>query len=167
MNGTDMLVDAFGRIQSGAHAAVRGLTTDQLAQKPYRNGNTIAWLLWHATRVQDSHLAEAASMAQLWSQDGWFDRFGLPFPVEATGYGHTAGEVEAVRVSAEMLLGYHDSVCERSLDWIRGLTEEDLDRVVDESWDPPVRLGVRLVSVISDDLQHIGQAAYLRGLLLD
>jgi hypothetical protein len=37
--------------------------------------------------------------------------------------------------------------------------------VVDASWDPPVTLGVRLVSVISDDLQHAGQAAYLRGMI--
>ena len=44
-------------------------------------------------------------------------------------------------------------------------TEADLERVVDTSWDPPVTLGVRLISVISDDLQHAGQAAYAAGLL--
>ena len=53
----------------------------------------------------------------------------------------------------------------RTVAHLAGLSEADLDRVVDERWDPPVTLGVRLVSVISDDLQHAGQAAYLRGLV--
>jgi uncharacterized damage-inducible protein DinB len=53
----------------------------------------------------------------------------------------------------------------RSAEFLRGLSDEDLDRVVDTNWDPPVTLGVRLVSVLSDDFQHLGQAAYLRGLL--
>lgn len=48
---------------------------------------------------------------------------------------------------------------------LSGLGEEDLDRVVDENWDPPVTLGVRLISIADDDIQHAGQAAYLRGLL--
>ena len=98
--------------------------------------------------------------------DGWSERFGLPFEPRATGYGHSPAEVAAVRAEAELLLGYHDAVSARTTEWISGLGEGDLDRVVDESWDPPVTLGVRLVSVIADDLQHAGQAAYVRGMLL-
>ncbi len=45
------------------------------------------------------------------------------------------------------------------------MTPEDLDRVVDKRWNPPVTLGVRLVSILNDDVQHVGQAAYVRGLL--
>ena len=48
---------------------------------------------------------------------------------------------------------------------VSGVTDADLSRVVDEAWDPPVTLGVRLVSVISDGLQHAGQAAFIRGIL--
>ncbi len=46
-----------------------------------------------------------------------------------------------------------------------GLQPADLDVVVDERWDPPVTLGVRLVSVVNEVNQHVGQAAYVRGLL--
>jgi hypothetical protein len=49
--------------------------------------------------------------------------------------------------------------------FVATLTGADLDRVVDSAWDPPVTLGVRLVSVVADDLQHVGQAAYIRGIL--
>ena len=67
--------------------------------------------------------------------------------------------------SAQLLLDYAGAVHERTTQFLRSLTDEDLDLVVDRRWDPPVTLGVRLVSVLADDLQHAGQAAYVRGLL--
>jgi hypothetical protein len=163
---SEILVDAFGRVKGAVHAAVRGLDAEQLATKPYPKGNTVAWLLWHLTRIQDDHIADAAGFEQLWTADGWFERFGLPFEPRATGYGHRPAEVAAVRAGAELLLGYHDAVSARTTRWVGGLGAGELDRIVDESWDPPVSLGVRLVSVIADDLQHAGQAAYVRGMLL-
>jgi hypothetical protein len=106
-----------------------------------------------------------AGRDQVWTADGWADRFGLPFPASATGYGFDADQVAAVRVpSVDLLLGYADAVAARTAEFVGGLADDDLDRVVDDSWDPPVTLGVRLVSVLSDDLQHVGQAAYARGL---
>ncbi|WP_349897177.1 mycothiol transferase [Parafrigoribacterium soli] len=166
MNGNEILVDAIGRVRGIVHSAVKGLSTEQLATKPYENGNTVAWLVWHLTRVQDDHIADAAGFEQLWTSAGWAERFELPFEPEATGYAQGPQDVAAVRAEASLLLEYHDAVSARTVDWIGGLGADELDRVVDESWDPPVTLGVRLVSVISDDLQHAGQASFLRGLLL-
>ncbi|MFB7517745.1 DUF664 domain-containing protein [Streptomyces sp. NPDC056144] len=165
MNSAGLLTDAFGRIREVVHEAVEGLTDGQLATRIDPDANSIAWLVWHLTRIQDDHLAGAFGTAQLWTADGWRDRFGLPFPAAATGYGHTSAQVGAVRASAELLLGYHDAVHARTEELLAPVTNADLDRVVDTSWDPPVTLGVRLVSVIADDLQHAGQAAYVRGLL--
>lgn len=166
MNGSEILIDALGRVRGVVHSAVKGLSAEQLATSPYENGNTVAWLIWHLTRVQDDHVADAAGFEQLWSSAGWCDKFGLPFDPSATGWSQSSAEVAAVRTEASLLLDYHDAVCERSIEWVGGLKDSDLDRIVDESWDPPVTLGVRLVSVISDDLQHAGQAAYVRGMLL-
>ncbi|MFH9722962.1 DUF664 domain-containing protein [Streptomyces sp. NPDC017254] len=163
MNSAGLLVDSFGRVREVVHEAVEGLTEDQLALRIDPDANSIAWLVWHLTRIQDDHLAGAFDTGQLWETDGWRDRFGLPFPEAATGYGQTSAQVAAVRAPAELLLGYHDAVHGRSLDLVGPLTDADLDRVVDTAWDPPVTLGVRLVSVIADDLQHAGQAAYVRG----
>ena len=99
--------------------------------------------------------------------DGWADRFGLPLAPADHGYGHTADQVATVRVkSGELLTGYHDAVYEQTIRYVRHLVDADFGRIVDESFDPPVTLGVRLISVISDDLQHAGQAAYLHGLVL-
>jgi hypothetical protein len=56
-------------------------------------------------------------------------------------------------------------VHDRSVSYLQGLTDGDFDEVVDRSWDPPVTRGVRLVSVVGDDLQHAGQAAFVRGIV--
>ena len=165
MLSADLLIDGFGRIRGVAERAVDGLTADQLSHRADAEANSIAWLVWHLTRVQDDHIADAAGIEQVWTAQGWADRFGLPFDVTDTGYGHGSPDVAAVRVSADLLTGYLDAAHEQTVRYVKGLHDHDLDRVVDTNWDPPVTLGVRLISVISDDLQHAGQAAFLRGLV--
>ena len=164
----ELLVDAFERIRDGAHDAVAGLDPDQLATRPTPHANSIAWLVWHLTRVQDDHVADVAGLEQVWTAQDWHGRFGLPFGPEVTGYGQSSEDVARVSgVTAEQLTGYLDAVHEQTVDYVRSLTPDDLSRVVDERWDPPVTLGVRLVSVVNDDQQHVGQAAFVRGLLED
>lgn len=166
MRSIDLLVDAFGRIQQQVHAVVDGLGPEDLSFRVDRDANSIAWLVWHLTRVQDDHVADVAATEQVWTSAGWSDAFGLPFDVSATGFGHSADEVAAVRVrSGGQLVGYHDAVHEATTRYLRGLQERDLERIVDSAWDPPVSLGVRLISVVSDDLQHVGQAAIIRGVV--
>ena len=165
MRSADILADAFGRVQETVHAAVRGLTGSQLAARLDRDANSIAWLVWHLTRVQDDHVADAFGVPQVWTEYG--KRFQLPFPPGDIGYGHSSEEVAQVTVaSPDLLTGYYDAVHEQTVRLVSGVTDADLDRVVDEAWDPPVTLEVRLVSVISDCLQHAGQAAFVRGILL-
>jgi hypothetical protein len=161
----ELLVDAFGRIQGMVHRAVAGLTPSDLAYRPDAEANSIAWLVWHLTRIQDDHLADVAGTEQVWTAQHWVERFGLPFAPEATGYGQTSDEVGAVRAGVDDLLGYSDAAHEETVRFVSELRAADLDRVVDESWDPPVTLGVRLVSVVNDNMAHAGQAAYVRGLL--
>ncbi|MFJ8899172.1 DinB family protein [Streptomyces sp. NPDC102370] len=168
MHAKDILIDGFGRIREEVHAAVEGLAPDDLAARPGPGANTIAWLVWHLTRIQDDHVADAFGLDQVWLSGGWEKRFGLGLPRGTTGFDHSPAQVAKVRVdSGDLLTGYHDAVHEQTLGALRTLTAKDLERVVDENWDPPVTLGVRLVSVLSDDLQHVGQAAYVRGLLQD
>jgi len=164
MKTTDLLLDAFGRIGEEVGDTVEGLSEEQLAFRPGAGANSIAWLVWHLVRVQDNHVAEAADEPEIWLEDGWADRFGLSLDPADTGYGHSVDDVAKVRASAELLTGYADAVGERTRRYLSSLDEEALDRVVDERWDPPVTLGVRLISVIGDDMAHLGQAQYVRGL---
>lgn len=167
MRVDELLVEGFGRLPDLVKGAVEGLSAEQLWWAPAPGANTIGWLVWHLTRVQDEHVTELIDGAeQLWVSGDHAKRFGLRADPDDTGYGHTAEQVQAVRPDGpEALIGYFEAVSERTVEWLGTLTEQDLDRIVDERWDPPVTLGVRLVSVLDDDTQHAGQAAYVRGLI--
>ena len=165
MTGAELLADSFGRIREVVHGAVEGLSTEVLMSRLDPEANSIAWLVWHLSRVQDDHVADITGEEQVWTGLDWVQRFGVPLDVLDTGYGHGPSEVAVVVADAALLLGYHDAVCDSTLRFVGHLRDADLDRIVDEDWDPPVTMGVRLVSVIGDDLQHAGQAAYVRGVL--
>jgi hypothetical protein len=161
----ELLTDAFGRIRELVVGLTDGATTDLLTYRPAPEANPIGWLIWHLTRVQDSHIAELAGGRERWAADGWVDRFDLDLPASASGYGATTEEVAALDgTSAELLEGYHRAVHDATVTYLETLDGDALRRVVDRSWDPPVTASARLVSVIGDRLQHLGQAAYLRGL---
>jgi hypothetical protein len=162
----DSLTEAYSRLPDLVRRASDGLTAEQLAWAPAPGANTIGWLIWHLTRIQDHHVAEAIGTGQIWVSGSWAADLGMTADPDNTGYAHGRSEVAAVRPpSAASLVGYYDAVSARTLDVIAGLSADDLDRIVDENWDPPVTMRVRLISVLSDDLQHVGQAAYVRGLL--
>lgn len=167
MTAVDVLSEAFGRLPELVRNAVEGLDAEQLSVRPAGSANSIAWLVWHLTRVEDSHFAEAFGHDQVWVARGYADRWGLALDHDDTGYGHSSGQVDAVKIgSAQQLLDYFEAVHSLSEGLVLGLDDEDLRRVVDERWDPPVTLLVRLVSVLDDAVQHAGQAAYARGIIL-
>lgn len=169
MNSTDVLADAFGRIPDLLARALDGLDGEDghavLTRRVDPAANTLAWLAWHTGREQDAQLATLAGTPEVWVSDGWAARAALPFPDSEMGYGHTSEQVALVDVPVDLLLGYADAVHRAARTYLDLLTDEDLDVVVDDSWDPPVTLGVRLVSVVGDALEHAGQAAFLRGVL--
>lgn len=166
MDTKQILEDAFERIKGGVYRSTDGLTSRDLAFRPDEEANSIGWLVWHLTRVQDHHVSDIAGRQQVWVESDWPARFGLDPDPENTGYDHTSDQVGAVRPdSPELLQDYHEAVHGRTLDYLAAMTLSEPDRIIDTSWDPPVSVGVRLVSVIGDDLQHVGQAAYVRGVL--
>jgi hypothetical protein len=163
---TELLSEAFGRISAVVHSALNGASMDVLTFRVDPGANTMAWLIWHLARVQDDHISELVGNEQVWIKGGWVERFDLPFDHAATGFRQSTGEVAAVRAEADLLAGYYDAVHVRTIDYLHTLAEADFARIVDTSWDPPVTLAVRLVSILSDDLQHAGQASYVRGLAM-
>lgn len=166
MDVSDVLLELFGRVPEHVRDAVDGLDAESLVVSPEPGANTIGWQIWHLSRVQDHHLAEILDVEQVWVADDWAQRFGLDPDPSNTGYGHNPDEMESVRPdSADTLIEYYDAVAIRTNEFLAGLAAADLDRIVDERWDPPVTLGVRLVSVADDDIQHAAQAKYLRGIL--
>ncbi|OBG30810.1 mycothiol transferase [Mycolicibacter heraklionensis] len=159
-----LLRDAFTRLIEHADELTDGLTDEVADYRPTAQANSIAWLLWHSARVQDIQIAQVAGVEQVWTRDGWVDRFGLDLPRDDSGYGHSPDDVAKVHAPAGLLAGYYRDVHQLTLGYLDGVTADELARVVDTHWNPPVTAGVRLVSIIDDCAQHLGQAAYLRGI---
>ena len=166
MQTNAVLLELYGRIPPLVRAVVEDLPAEKLVERPGPDANTIGWLLWHLARVQDHHVAELTGSEQVWAGGDWAARVGLEPDPDNTGYGHSSEEVGRVRpVDGSALVDYLDAVQARTVTFLEGLSDGDLDRVVDRRWDPPVTMGVRLVSIADDSLQHVGQAAYVKGLL--
>lgn len=144
---------------------VDGLDQDQLGWYPGPDANSIAWLVWHLARVEDDHMTGIAGGEQVWIADGWADRFGLPVDPADIGFGQSSEQAHSVTAPADLLTGYYAAVHDRTVSILQAMDGADLDRIVDERWDPPVTAAVRIVSVLNDTTQHIGQASYVRGLL--
>jgi hypothetical protein len=160
----ELLRDAFTRLIEHVDELTDGLTDEQANYRPSPSANSIAWLIWHSARVQDLQLAPIAGVEQVWKAGGWVDRFALDLPANDSGYGHGANEVAKVQAPADLLAGYYHAVHDLTLGFVADVTAEDLERVVDSNWDPPVTASSRIVSIIDDCAQHLGQAAYLLGI---
>lgn len=160
----ELLRDAFTRLIEHVDELTDGLTDEQAGYRPSPSANSIAWLIWHSARVQDIQLAPIAGVEQVWTRDGWVDRFGLDLPRNDTGFGHDPEQVAKVQAPADLLAGYYHAVHKLTLEFVAGVTAEDLARIVDGHWEPPVTASARLVSIIDDCAQHLGQAAYLLGI---
>jgi hypothetical protein len=157
----ELLRDAFTRLIEHVDEITDGLTDEQADYRPSPSANSIAWLIWHSARVQDIQLAPIAGIEQVWTAGGWVDRFGLDLPRDDSGYGHGPAEVAKVHASVDLLAGYYHALHKVTLEFVAGVTAADLERIIDHNWDPPVTASARIVSIIDDCAQHLGQAAYL------
>ena len=166
MGVLELLEDAASRPCDVARVVLDGISPEVLNTMPDGTGNSVAWLVWHAARQQDAQIAQLSGAPQVWTAQGWHAKFGLDRPEDAIGLGDTPPDVARVRVADPHLLrDYLAAAVAATAGYLRGLSEADLDEVVDRSWDPPVTRGVRIVSALDDAAQHLGQAAYVRGLL--
>ncbi len=165
MKTTDLVLDSLGRVHELIPAVLDGLTLADIAWRPDPEANPIGWLIWHLTRIEDDHLAAIDDREQVWTAEGWHPRFRLPYPRKAHGFRMAPDEVGLFRVAdLGLLTGYAAAVFAQSSQIVSGLTDSDLDRVLDARYTPPVTVGIRLVSVMVETAQHVGQAGYLRGL---
>jgi hypothetical protein len=163
----ELIVDSYDRLPDLVEEALAGVRTTDLDWQPRPGTNPLGWTVWHLTRVQDAQIADLMGEADLWTRDGWHQKFGRPPDHDDSGYGHTAEQVRAFRSpSAKVQLDYLRAVTDRTKRYVASLTPAELDRELDESWqDSPPTVAVRIVSIVADCHQHAGEASYIRGLL--
>jgi hypothetical protein len=168
MEWQQFIAAIYARISQELERVLDGLTKDDLNQIPGPDCNSIGWLVWHLTRSQDRAIADLTGEDQFWVKDGWHARFGRPPDPADTGFGHSSEDIAAFKSpGSKTLWEYHLTVFEPAKRYIVDrLSETDLEREVERptfSTVSPVH--AILVGVLNDSLQHLGQAAYLRGML--
>ncbi len=167
MKWQELVIDGCGRVMEVLEPALAGLSKDDLDRQPAPDCNSIGWITWHLTRGQDAQIASLAGQEQVWVKDKWYVRFDRKARKDDTGFGHTAEEVAAFRSpEPQILLDYYRATLAETKKYVSGLTLAALDTKLNEPWyTPPPTVGVRVVSIMADCLQHSGEVAYLRGLL--
>ncbi|MCW4458113.1 DinB family protein [Microbacterium sp. MPKO10] len=166
MSTRDILSDAAARPLAAAEGLRPVLDRETLNGHPGGHDNSIAWLLWHTGREIDAQLAGLTGESQIWETGEYARRTGLGDAGGQVGYGHTPEQARAIRVDdADALYDYLTEATDALINYVNTLGDVELDEVIDENWTPPVTRGARLVSIIGDALQHVGQAAYAAGSL--
>lgn len=168
MKWQQLLIDTYQRLSQEFENILDGLTLEDLHQRPAPDANTIGWLLWHTARSLDRTVGDVMLGEQLWIRDKWYEKFGRRPDPNETGWGHSFEEVGKFRVpDIKTLRDYQRAVIEVSIKYIKELTEEELDRQCPLSTHPGtmVSAGNRIIGNIGEHFQHVGQAAYIRGLL--
>ena len=165
MKGAHLIIDALERINEALHAELADITLDELVADLQPS---VGWLTWHLIRVQDSQVCPLSDRAQAWIEDGWHEKFKMAPEPRDYGPAHTNTRKQATSFIADTatLLAYHDAVFRRSVAYLDSLSDADLDRVLDDPrFDPRPTVGVRLVSVVNDNMQHVGQIVFQKGCL--
>ena len=166
MRATTILHNAATRPAEAAQRLRASLSSEVLNAHLGDHDNSVAWLLWHTGREIDVQTADLAGTSEAWSHEGYAQLTGIGAVGDGLGLGHTTGEArEITSDQGDALVDYVAAATDALLAYISTLTDADLDEVIDENWDPPVTRGVRLVSIIDDAAQHVGQAAYAVGAL--
>ena len=164
MEFQQLLVWVFKRVSEVLEKALEGLTKDELRYMPTTDCNSIGWLTWHLTRAQDSIISRFMEKEQLWISDKWYSKFNRSADSTDSGVGHSSEEVSNFQSpDTKTLLDYHHAVLKQTDEYINRLSTSELEREVDNLSRPTV--GLNLAALISDNLQHVGQIAYLRGML--
>jgi len=165
MKGADLIIDALGRINETLHAELADITPDELAADPQPS---VGWLTWHLIRVQDSQICTVSDRTQAWIEDGWHKKFNMaPEPRDyGPAHTHTHAQAKSLGADTATLLAYHGAVFGRSVAYLDSLSDADLERVLDDPrYDPRPTVGVRLVSVVDDNMQHAGQVIFQKACL--
>src|SRR2546421_11295535 len=134
MTSAELLADAFGRVREDVHRVVDGVSAEGLGYRVNGSANSIAWLVWHLTRVQDDHVAEVAGLPQVWTEHGWVRRFGLPLDEPDTRHGPTPQQGAQGPAQGGPLTGDHHAGDQQTTDYGGTLTDGDPPPTVERRW---------------------------------
>ncbi|MFC1994682.1 DinB family protein [Chloroflexota bacterium] len=164
MDTKELILASLEQSKGYLSKALDGLTQEEAAWSPRAECNSIAFISWHIARVEDFFVNRALQRKdELYESEGWQEKLGTP-PKEV-GYQYTVGQLCAWPVpQLEVLRAYADSVREKTLAFLKHLAPARLSEVPRPDRSPD-SIGVTLGRISTEIALHVGQIAYLRGML--
>ena len=166
MNGVEVLTREMREIQSSLLRELEPLTEEHIYYAPIPGATNIAFIAWHVTRTLDDAVHDTipeTPQPTLWTSQRFHEKFGLPAG-EGTGTGFTPEQVNDLRPGLELLREYATAVGPTIPAAFEGMTDTDLDRVMDQER-PDRTLARRLQTfIIGHTYYHLGEIRYLKGL---
>jgi hypothetical protein len=162
----EMLAVGYSGILRTLDYTLKGLTKEDINWQPKPDCNSIGWMVWHPIRFQDMQISEFMGEEQLWIKDGWYKKWGRKADPKESGGGMTPEDLTKFKSpGAATVLAYAKAVVERSQKYFPTLKKADLDKILKGGPHKPYpTVGMMLMIILSDSLQHAGQAGYVRGL---
>ncbi len=160
----DFIQGALDRVKQTTTRVAEGLTPQELAWRPGPEGNSIGVILFHMARFEDRFVqGRIRGKPEVWETEKWYEKLNLP--AGDTGGGYTTEQVVSFRVpELKALMDYTGAVQARTLEYLKGLTTEELGKVVDLPRLGNPTVGALFTLIITHLAQHAGEISYLRGM---
>ena len=114
---------------------LKPLTEAQVRGRPHPGVNTVAWLVWHAARIEDVGVNRFVVDGAQVLDDGWLARLGVERRDVGTGMDDAEVDSLSAQIDLVALRAYWDALTRRTLEVVETLRGEDLGLVV-----PPERV---------------------------
>ena len=109
---------------------VEGLTSEQVRGRPVPGVNPIAWLVWHAMRIEDVCVNRFVADRPQVLDDGWLRRLAIARRDVGTGMTDAQVDELCAAIDLDALRGYCQAVTRASLDLVPALRALDLAAAV-------------------------------------
>lgn len=168
MKTTEFLRAATDEIHQALLTDMTDVPPEWLTWRPAPNVNHIGFLFWHIVRTEDEAIQRRLKQSTaIWEAEKWYEPLGLD-PL-ARGTGFTDEQVGQFDVPLESLLAYAQRVWSSTEEFLRSLTDADLEREFSmqvPGHEPVIYTTGHFIRpvLLSHQWSHLGEIRYVKGL---
>lgn len=163
----ESIISAVQEYYEALKNALNGLDKYELSWKPSIESNNIIFLVWHMSLIEDNLINKVLGKKErIWISQDYFKKY--PSLKNETGYGFNITQLQEFPImDIDWIMHYFDKVRNTTNNMIESLTNEDLsnDFLFGSNKVIKVKGFWVLGRLIVEESQHLGQIAYIRGMI--
>ena len=162
MDAKEFALEALERARAVTMIAIDGLTPEHFHWRPNPTANSIAFLLWHISRVEDRFTSDLRNMEEIWLTEEWHKKFAVAISENGIGWGPE--QIQDFRPAIELVVSYLQRVRNISLETISRLNISQFKEQLTPSR-PDFTVANTLQTIVYHENHHQGAIGYIRGLI--